>query len=74
MASFNLLIVFPTSGGSIALFRMEPNGSIGEMCDFHQFEGKSVNPIRQEKAHAHMVMFDLSERFLFVPGEREAAI
>ena len=49
------------SGGSVAVFDVNSDGSLGAMCDFHQLEGSSVNAVRQEKAHAHMVLFDPSE-------------
>ena len=33
------------------------------MSDFHQHEGKSVNPKRQEGPHAHSINFDPAGRF-----------
>jgi 6-phosphogluconolactonase (cycloisomerase 2 family) len=37
------------SGGSITLFNINDNGSLGDISDFHQFDGSSVNTARQEK-------------------------
>lgn len=54
------------SGGSMACFRVEADGSLGEASDRKQFEGSGPHPTRQKKSHAHSVLVDSSERFLYV--------
>ncbi|MGN1142140.1 MAG: lactonase family protein [Oliverpabstia sp.] len=44
-------------GGSISMFHLENDGSIGEMCDFHQLKGSGPNKERQEKSHVHFLGF-----------------
>lgn len=56
------------TGGSVCVMPIQPDGSLGEMCEFIQHEGASmVNPQRQEKAHAHSINLDNSNRFAYVP-------
>lgn len=56
------------TGGSVCVMPIQEDGSLGEMCEFIQHEGAShVNPARQEKAHAHSINLDSSNRFAYVP-------
>lgn len=56
------------TGGSVCVMPIQADGSLGEMCEFIQHEGASnVNPARQEKAHAHSINLDASNRFAYVP-------
>lgn len=41
--------------GSVSMFRLESDGSIGEMCDFKQHEGRGQDDFRQEGPHVHFV-------------------
>ena len=54
-------------GGSIAAFRLQPDGSLGERSAFVQFTGSSVNPKRQEKPHAHAIYSDPTNKFVYSP-------
>lgn len=53
--------------GSIALYPLMADGSIGERRFFSQHSGSSVNTKRQAGPHAHAVIFDPSNRRLLVP-------
>lgn len=53
--------------GSISLFPILPDGRLGEAAAFFQHRGASVDPARQAGPHAHSIIFDPSNRFLFVP-------
>lgn len=61
-----MVIVANYSGGSVAAFPVNPDGSLGEASDFIQHEGSSVNPKRQERPHAHSVTLDKSNRHAYV--------
>lgn len=52
-------------GGSIAVLPIQEDGSLGEVCDFIQHEGSSVNPDRQQEPHAHSVNIDSGNRYAF---------
>ena len=53
--------------GSVAVFRLEADGSIGPMTDHVQHQGSSVHPVRQTGPHAHMIMFDPADGAVLVP-------
>jgi len=53
--------------GSVASFALNADGSIGEMADFKQHSGSSVNPHRQMGPHPHEVIMSPDNRFLLVP-------
>lgn len=53
--------------GSVSVFPLEADGSLGEASDFHQYEGSSVNVSRQKGPHAHSLTFSPDQRFAFVP-------
>ena len=58
-----LVIAANYHGGSVAMIPIEADGSLGERCDFIQHEGTSINPGRQNQAHAHSVTItDTNER------------
>jgi 6-phosphogluconolactonase len=61
------VLVANYSGGSVAVLPINSDGKLGEATDFVQHEGSSVNPRRQEKPHAHSIMVDESNRYVFVP-------
>ncbi|MDA0205643.1 MAG: lactonase family protein [Acidobacteria bacterium] len=52
--------------GSVVSYRLNHDGSIGELASFFQHEGSSVTP-RQAGPHAHGTYLSASNRFLFVP-------
>ncbi len=58
------VIVANYSGGSIAVFKKKADGSITEVQQLVQHEGKGPNAARQEKAHVHMVVFSPDKKFV----------
>src|SRR5580658_2056604 len=51
------------TGGSIAVFPVEPNGHIGESSAFVQHAGSSVRKDRQQGPHAHWIETTPNNRF-----------
>jgi 6-phosphogluconolactonase len=58
------VIIANYSGGNIAVFKKNKNGSISEAQQLIQHEGKGPNVARQEKAHVHMVSFSPDRKFV----------
>jgi 6-phosphogluconolactonase len=52
--------------GSIAMFPLREDGSLGDCCDLKVLEGGSVLDWFQWTAHPHSVQLDPEENFLFV--------
>ena len=52
-------------GGSVVLFPVHSDGSLGEATGFNQHTGSSVTP-RQDGPHAHGAYFSPDGRFVFV--------
>jgi 6-phosphogluconolactonase len=61
------LIAANYGSGSVAVFALKPDGSIGAMSDFKQHAGSSVDPKRQMGPHPHEAVLSADNRFLFVP-------
>jgi 6-phosphogluconolactonase len=53
--------------GSVCVLRVRNDGSLGDVSDFIQHQGASVDPIRQAGPHAHAAVLDHDARFVFVP-------
>ena len=51
-------------GGSICVYALLPDGSLGERTAFVQDTGTSVNPAKQSHPHAHSIRVDPSNRFV----------
>lgn len=66
-ATSRALAVANYTGGSVTSFPLRQDGSLGERASFFQHVGSSINPDRQEGAHAHMARIDPSNRWVFVP-------
>lgn len=58
------VIIANYSGGSIAVFKKNADGSITEAQQLIQHEGKGPNVARQEKAHVHQVVFSPDRKFI----------
>ncbi|BFM44415.1 lactonase family protein [Flavobacterium sp. CFS9] len=58
------VLVANYSGGNIAVFKKNADGSISEAQQLVQHEGKGTNVARQEKAHVHMVAFSPDKKFV----------
>ena len=54
-------------GGSVCMLPINEDGSLAPASDFIQHEGSSVNPRRQDQAHAHSINPDAQNRFAYVP-------
>ncbi|MGI8634488.1 MAG: lactonase family protein [Segetibacter sp.] len=55
------------SGGSLAAFAVNKDGSLNPYNQLIQHEGNSVNKGRQEKPHVHETVFSPGEDYLFTP-------
>jgi len=58
------VIVANYSGGSIAVFGKNEDGSLTEAKQVVQHYGKGINEQRQEKAHVHMVYFSPDKKYV----------
>ncbi len=58
------VIVANYSGGNIVVYKKKTDGSISEVQQLIQHEGKGPNAARQEKAHVHMVVFSPDKKFV----------
>ena len=52
--------------GSVALYSLLPDGSLGEMTDFIQHRGNGPNAARQEGPHTHSSIFTPDNRFAII--------
>ncbi len=55
------------SGGSLAVFRANLNGTLNKASTVLKHEGYSVNAQRQTAPHVHATVFSKDNKFLFVP-------
>jgi len=53
-------------GGSVSVFRLLPDGKIGDSTTFDQHSGSSVNHERQEAPHAHAIAMSPDNHFALV--------
>jgi 6-phosphogluconolactonase len=60
------VLVANYTGGSVASFPIGPDGSLGAMISFVQHSGRSVNPDRQASPHAHQIVTDPKNQFVYV--------
>lgn len=59
------LLVANYTNGSVAALPVRRDGSLGEASSFHQHDGSSVNPTRQQGPHAHAIIPSPDGRFAF---------
>lgn len=52
-------------GGSVSMHPINDDGSLGQMSDFVQHVGHSVNEQRQKEPHAHSFTIDKSNRYAY---------
>lgn len=52
--------------GNAAIYPIQTDGSLGEMTDFVQHQGKGPNTARQEGPHAHSSIFTPDNRFVII--------
>jgi len=60
-------IVANYSGGSLAAFPININGSLNHYSQLIQHKGKSINKQRQEKAHVHSTFFTPDYKYVLAP-------
>jgi len=60
------VLVANYTGGSISVFPIQPDGSLGAASAFVQHTGHGTNPKRQEAAHAHSIDLSPDNRFAIV--------
>lgn len=60
------VIIANYSGGSIAVFGRNADGSLTDAKQVVQHTGKSIDPKRQTSAHVHMVQFTPDKKYLLV--------
>lgn len=60
------VLVANYSGGTISVFKKNPDGSLTDAKQVIQLFGKSINPKRQEKSHAHMIQFSPDKEYVLV--------
>lgn len=61
------LFVANYSGGSITSYHRFADGRLSNPQQFIQYEGKSVNETRQEKAHVHGIFFSPDGKYVLIP-------
>jgi 6-phosphogluconolactonase len=61
------LLVANYTGGTIATFPIQPDGSLGEAAQVIHHTGSGPNPKRQEGPHPHMIVTDPAGEFVLVP-------
>jgi 6-phosphogluconolactonase len=61
------VLVANYSSGSVIMFPIQADGSLGAASDFKQHEGSSVNPRRQQGPHAHSFVIAPDNRYAFAP-------
>jgi len=66
-AAGRYVMVANYEGGSIAVYAVLADGSLGERTAFVEHTGSSVNPGRQTHARPHSIRVDPSNRFVLVP-------
>jgi 6-phosphogluconolactonase len=63
--SGKFVLVANYSSGSLAVFPIKSDGSLGESSDVVQHQGKGQNQRRQEGPHAHCIVMDRSGKYAF---------
>ena len=62
--SGQVVLVANYNGGSVALFPVQPDGSLAPAAQVVQHKGTGPNAERQEAPHAHCILADPSDRFV----------
>jgi 6-phosphogluconolactonase len=52
--------------GSVVVYPVQENGSLGDASELVHHKGSSVDIERQQSAHAHLIIFSPDNRFVFV--------
>ena len=65
--SESFLLVANYRSGSVAVFPLDEDGSLGAVIEHIQHEGSSTHPQRQTGPHAHQVLFDPVTEQVIIP-------
>lgn len=52
--------------GSLSVYPINPDGSLGQLADLKKHEGSSVHPTRQKEPHVHQVVPSGDGKFIYV--------
>ena len=55
---FVLTANYGVNAGSVSVYRIEPDGRLGDMTDHVEHTGSGLDPARQATSHAHMIASD----------------
>jgi len=64
-ASGRFVLIANYTGGNVTVFSLQSDGSLGEATDMKQFQGSSINRDRQEAPHAHCIVLDPTNEFVY---------
>ena len=64
-AGGRFVLIANYTGGNVAVFPVERDGSLGQATDMKQDRGSSVNRERQEGPHAHCIVLDPTNQFAY---------
>ena len=64
-AGGKFVLVANYTGGNVAVFAVQRDGSLGEATDMKQYGGSSANHERQEGPHAHLIALDPTNKFAY---------
>jgi 6-phosphogluconolactonase len=64
-AAGRFVLIANYTGGNVAVFPVQRDGSLGQATDMKQARGSSVNRERQEGPHAHCILLDSANRFAY---------
>jgi 6-phosphogluconolactonase len=64
-AAGKFVLIANYTGGNVAVFPVQPDGSLGEATDMKQAQGSSINRERQTSPHAHSILLDSANRFAY---------
>lgn len=65
-ATNRIVLVANYTGGSVATFPIQPDGSLGERAAFIQLTGSGPDPKRQTAPHAHSIYTSPDNQFAYV--------
>ena len=64
-ATSTRLVLANYGSGSVVVYPIRDDGGLGEMSEFIQHKGASINPDRQQGPHAHSVTIGPENRFVY---------
>jgi 6-phosphogluconolactonase len=64
-AAGKFVLIANYTGGNVAVFPVQRDGSLGAATDMQQARGSSINRDRQKGPHAHCIVLDQTNRFAY---------